>query len=75
MFLAHIRDPLNLTHPVKGWKLRFVELSAPTPSKEVVHQLLNDVVLRAQGTDRSGALSVEDQMKGLSLILVGLLTH
>ncbi len=65
--LAHIRDPLNLTHPVKGWKLRFVELSAPTPSKDVANQLLNDVVLQAQGPDRTGTLSVDDQMKGLSL--------
>jgi hypothetical protein len=49
---------------VKGWKLRFVELSAPTPSKDVVNQLLNDVVLRAQGPERAGASSVEDQTKG-----------
>ena len=62
---AHIRDPLNLTHPVKGWKLRFVELSAPTPSKDVVAQILNDVVLRVQGPERAGAVSIEEQMKGL----------
>ncbi|XP_028410002.1 trafficking protein particle complex subunit 8-like [Dendronephthya gigantea] len=60
---AHIRDPLNNTHPVKGWKLRFVELSAPTPSKDVVNQLLNDVVSKSRGPDKPGALSVMDQMK------------
>lgn len=49
---------------MKGWKLRFVELSAPAPSKDAVNKLLADVVSRNHGPERNDSMSVEEQKKG-----------
>lgn len=62
---------------MKGWKLRFVELSAPNPSKDVVNQLLNDVVSRTQGplVESSFGLSVEHQKKGKLQYKIGIILN
>ena len=67
---AHIRDPFGVTHPVKNWKLRLLEMAAPNPPQQVINKLLSEVVSRTQPlSSDSSAFTPEGQMRGLAQLL------
>ena len=66
---AHIRDPLGVTHAVKNWKLRLLEMAAPNPPQQVINKLLSEVVSRTQPIScDSSTFPPESQLRGLTPI-------